>query len=223
MPTESPPGLSNLYGVVRDKSTGTVLAGVFVQVYSDVGQTSLTTTTDSSGYFLFENLTPGGFQLMCEKEGYDTFSQTGILTEGNNQLNPEMIPVATPPGNGQAVTVNLTKEAVCASGAMIDGEWVCYEYFPDEREVKLTVTNQGIATQLIIILEGYMYLDGVLHSTLFSEKVWQNAFESGQSRNYSEEYVIPISGMNLNSHFFVTVTDGSGNTLIDRQEFVSSL
>ena len=64
--TPIPVPVANLYGVVTDAETGTPLAGVKVTI------DDLTTYTDSAGQYAFEGLTPGGYTITFEKEGYET-------------------------------------------------------------------------------------------------------------------------------------------------------
>ncbi len=58
--------LANLYGVVTDAETGYPLEGVRVSI------NGLTTYTNGSGYYGFEELTPGSYTITFEKEGYET-------------------------------------------------------------------------------------------------------------------------------------------------------
>jgi len=62
---ELPPP-ANLYGVVTDAQTGYPIAGVKVTI------DGLVTSTDSSGRYAFEGLTPGSYTITFEKEGYET-------------------------------------------------------------------------------------------------------------------------------------------------------
>ena len=60
------PSVASLYGVVTDAETGYPLAGVKVEL------DGLTAFTDASGSYGFEGLTPGGYTITFEKEGYET-------------------------------------------------------------------------------------------------------------------------------------------------------
>ncbi len=61
-----PPPVANLYGVVTDAQTGYALQGVKVTL------DGLVTYTDSLGRYAFDGLTPGGYTLTFEKDGYET-------------------------------------------------------------------------------------------------------------------------------------------------------
>ncbi len=60
------PPVANLYGVVTDAQTGYALQGVKVTL------DGLVTYTDSLGRYAFDGLTPGGYTLTFEKDGYET-------------------------------------------------------------------------------------------------------------------------------------------------------
>lgn len=64
--TPIPPPVANLYGVVTDAETGLPLPGVKVTID---GQT---TYTDAGGNYGFIGLTPGGYTITFEKDGYET-------------------------------------------------------------------------------------------------------------------------------------------------------
>jgi len=58
--------LANLYGIVTDADTGLALSGVKVTI------DGLVTYTDGSGAYGFEGLSPGGYTIIFEREGYVT-------------------------------------------------------------------------------------------------------------------------------------------------------
>ena len=65
-PIPPPPPVANLAGVVTDAETGDPIEGVKVTIN---GQT---TYTDSDGAYAFVGLTPGGYTVTFEKDGYET-------------------------------------------------------------------------------------------------------------------------------------------------------
>ncbi len=60
------PVVASLYGVVTDIETGESIGGVKVTI------DGLVTYTNSSGEYAFEGLTPGGYTITFEKDGYET-------------------------------------------------------------------------------------------------------------------------------------------------------
>lgn len=67
--TPIPPPVASLYGIVTDAETGYPIEGVKVTI------DGLTTYTNASGAYAFEGLTPGGYTITFEKEGYETVTQ----------------------------------------------------------------------------------------------------------------------------------------------------
>ena len=65
-PPPPPPGLANLYGKVTDADTGKAISSVLVSL------NGWTTLTDSSGYYAFTEIEPGGYVLQFSKENYET-------------------------------------------------------------------------------------------------------------------------------------------------------
>ena len=65
-PPEPEPGLANLFGVVKDASTGNQLPDVLVTLN---GYSILTNT---NGYYQFTDLEPGGYMVQFSKNGYET-------------------------------------------------------------------------------------------------------------------------------------------------------
>lgn len=60
------PPVASLYGVVTDIETGDPIGGVKVSI------DGIVTYTNSSGEYAFDGLTPGGYTITFEKEGYET-------------------------------------------------------------------------------------------------------------------------------------------------------
>ncbi len=89
VPPPPSPSLANLYGVVTDATTGLAVPGVSIQLEGtpSIGGLPTPATTDSNGYYLFEDLAPDSYIATFEKVGYITV--TGILNvaAGNNESN----------------------------------------------------------------------------------------------------------------------------------------
>ncbi|MBA7475784.1 hypothetical protein ES704_02712 [subsurface metagenome] len=60
------PVVASLYGVVTDIETGEPIGGVKVTI------DGIVTYTNASGAYGFEGLTPGGYTITFEKDGYET-------------------------------------------------------------------------------------------------------------------------------------------------------
>lgn len=72
------PGKANLYGYVVDNSTGYGLAG------AEVILGGVSAYTNNGGAFSFLNVEPNNYDLVCQKDGYQTITTTIELVAGNN-------------------------------------------------------------------------------------------------------------------------------------------
>ncbi|MCE1247185.1 MAG: carboxypeptidase regulatory-like domain-containing protein [Firmicutes bacterium] len=86
-PTPSP-GYGNVTGKVVDTS-GSALADVQVTLQKDTSS-----TTDSSGYYTVQNLTPGTRTLSYAKTGYQTATQD-VNVEANNTVTAKTVTLAS--------------------------------------------------------------------------------------------------------------------------------
>ena len=83
-------GTASLSGVVSDADSGMVLPGVTVTL----GSNSI--TTDENGYYEFDNMATGNYQIMFSVLNYATEGPMAItLHSGVNSLNEAMTPVVT--------------------------------------------------------------------------------------------------------------------------------
>ena len=121
------------------------------------------------------------------------------------------------------VDVSFERVPVCASGHMEGDKWVCTEYFPNEREGISTVTNKGDPGHFTTTIDGwiYRYDDNTPFNHMFS-KEWADYFEIGQAKTYTFRYMVGVSGMPLDSRFFIKVYDPNGKIIADRV-FIRSL
>ncbi len=123
-------------------------------------------------------------------------------------------------GNGEIhATISFDREAECLTS---QGD-SCLEYSDDERIGTITIQNTGAPARLTTRLAGWIYLDDGPHSELM-HKEWTTDFVIGSpsSVSYSFNYMVPISGMNLDSRFFITVEDEAGN-FVASEAFIKSL
>jgi len=86
---------TKLYGYVTDKITGAPIVGVSGTVYQDYDTKtkSYDFTTDSSGYYLIDNMLfeVDVTQMVIYATGYQTYTNEHVsISEGDNQLNIRM-------------------------------------------------------------------------------------------------------------------------------------
>lgn len=77
LPTLPPPtGEGVIFGFINDENEDALID---VQVTLDGVDYSDSTVTDEDGYFELRNLSAGEYTLTCEKEGYETYTETIVL------------------------------------------------------------------------------------------------------------------------------------------------
>ena len=119
--------------------------------------------------------------------------------------------------------ISFRREPVCAEGYTEGDTWVCTKYFSDERDGFVTITNPGGAARFTTSIEGWLYLEGARHAAIHNtQKEWTDDFGAGASRVYTFTYMVPISGMSLDSRFFIKVYNPDGSIMAD-EVFVTSL
>lgn len=221
-PEEPEEGMAALYGVVTDTEGG-LLQGVTVLLTLPFEQ--LETTTADNGSYQFENLEPGEVRISFEKEGYEPKTAALTLEERlTNRLDASLVEIPSPPSPAE-VEITFRRERACMEGHMEGDQWVCTRYSGMEREGYITVVNQGDPEQLEVEVQGYTHwaadwdefekcqLHGEISGT---SRNWADYFDSGQGRTYSISYMVPITGMPLDSQFFVRVFDPEGNIIAEK-------
>ena len=67
-PPTPPPGKGSLYGTVTDYGTGSPVPGVTVNLGGVV------VTTNPAGFYQFDNIEPGPYDITFSKDGYQTLT-----------------------------------------------------------------------------------------------------------------------------------------------------
>src|SRR5918995_6505195 len=67
-------------GFVKDES-GAIVPGATVTVTSRQTALTRTTVTDSNGYYVFPGMTPGGYDLSVELQGFKKWVQVGMTLD----------------------------------------------------------------------------------------------------------------------------------------------
>jgi hypothetical protein len=71
---------ATLSGIVSDPS-GAVIPDAAIRVIDNATQVTRTAATNSTGYYLFLNLTPGTYSIVAQKEGFKTATQAGLTLQ----------------------------------------------------------------------------------------------------------------------------------------------
>jgi len=208
-PNEEPePGMANLYGRVTNSSTGNGIAGVQVLTVGHL------TETNSSGYYTFENLTPGTYTLGFSKDGYESGEADVSLDEGNNELNAQMIPEG---GEGEIALIRVWYEPLKSWGIvwtspdfsqqLISGEiplngeiylnplWTTRSEAYIVGHIDLVVTYPD-GTSRTLLATGHQDFEGNGANVLFEP------FTSSQEGNYTVEVTLSSSGQVLDTVTF---------------------
>jgi len=99
----------------------------------------------------------------------------------------------------------------------------CLEYSPDERTGFITITNGDVPGNFTTTVEGWLYLEGAEHSPISgANREWKDYFDAGQERTYSFGYMVPETGMPIDSRFFIKVYDPDSKIIADKV-FITSL
>ena len=86
----STPGKANLTGFVHDEGDKAIVSAL-------VKLDTMARYTSSSGSFEFTDIDTGTYTITCTKEGYKPFSYTVTLTQGDNEIDIELVSEVTPP------------------------------------------------------------------------------------------------------------------------------
>lgn len=83
----------NLLGNVQDYSTRSSLPGINVSLYDSTNALVQSTTTDSNGNYVFQNLTQGNYVINFSSENYiDAYGRFNILANANNVFSQVLMP-----------------------------------------------------------------------------------------------------------------------------------
>lgn len=109
------------------------------------------------------------------------------------------------------VAISFERERVCATSRGTE----CLEWSSEERQGIISIVNEGAPGQFRATLEYWWYLEGRPHNH-FLTKEWTNYFAIGQTWTDSFTYPIPITGMAVDTRFFIKVYDPDGKVIADK-------
>ena len=136
-------GAASIQGTVAD-STGAAVPNVKVIFTNKDTGTSRTTVSDDSGLYSLPNIPVGPYSLAVTAQGFQSFTQTGVLEVGNNiQINPIL-----------KVGAETETIEVHASGVALETESSSYKQVIDQKRITEMPLNGRQATQLILVSGG---------------------------------------------------------------------
>lgn len=129
-PPPPPPTKANLYGVIRDSTTGTSVGNATVTLLG------ITVTSDVNGNYSFQAIEPGTYSLTAVATGYLETTISVTILEGQNTLDIDLEPVGVGPCDLPAGwqwmvdslmdTMGLTYEAALGEACKRYNEWLFY-------------------------------------------------------------------------------------------------
>ncbi|MBI3693511.1 MAG: TonB-dependent receptor [Acidobacteria bacterium] len=146
LPAQTPVGA--IVGTVRDTS-GAVVPGARVIIRNVQTGVQNTVETDELGNYMIAYLTPGEYQVRCERGGFESFQRTGILLQMDHKLRVDIdlqVGEAT-----ETVTVNagtpLLETETSTLGQVIDTRKVLDLPQVDSNVFSLVALAPGVQTQ----------------------------------------------------------------------------
>jgi hypothetical protein len=142
-------GTATVQGTVSDP-TGAAIPNATVTITNTETGAARTTTSDGSGLFSLPNIPVGPYNLSVSVQGFQGFSQKGVLEVGNNvQINPSL-------------KVGNTSEhiEVEASGVALETETSSFKQVIDQKRITELPLNGRQATQLILVSGGAVNAPG---------------------------------------------------------------
>lgn len=177
-------GMASIQGTAVDPSGATVAGAKVTFTNTDTG-TSRTAVADSAGLFSFPNVPVGAYSLTVTAQGFQSFTQRGVLEVGNNTEVNAALKVGS---SSESVEVN-------AVGVSVETESSSFKQVIDQERITELPLNGRQATQLVLISGG---------------AVTAPTGDLIGSKNYASSTVIAVAGNQGNYNNYVL--DGGYHT-----------
>jgi hypothetical protein len=177
-------GTASIQGTVTDQ-TGAAVSNATVTLKQTATGVARITTSDGQGVFALPNVPVGPYSLNVAAQGFQTFTQTGVLEVGNSiSIDPHL----------QVGSASEHIE-VQASGVALETESSTFKQVIDQSRITELPLNGRQATQLVLVSGG---------------AVTAPANDSVGSKNYPSSTVIAVAGSQGNYNNYVL--DGGYHT-----------
>ena len=169
-------GTASVQGTVGDP-TGAAVPNATVTLRQTATGVARVTTSDAQGVYALPNVPVGPYSLTVTAQGFQTFTQTGVLEVGNNiTIDPHL-------------TVGSASEhvEVQASGVALETETSTFKQVIDQARITELPLNGRQATQLVLVSGGAVTApsgDMVGSKNYFSSTVIAVAGSQGNYNNY---------------------------------------
>lgn len=180
--------VAQITGSVSDPTGAVVLGAQVRATQTDTGFTR-TAVTGADGTYVLPNLIVGPYELQVVRSGFDTYSQTGIVLQVNDNATVNIkLQVGTA---SQSVTVN-------ANASMVNTESSSISSVIENKSVVDLPLNGRVLTQLVL-------LSGAAVSTNFGDSL--------SSKNYPTSVTIAVAGGEAAGTGYVVDGGGAYNDL----------
>jgi hypothetical protein len=169
-------GSASVQGTVSDP-TGAAVPNATVTLRQTATGVARVTTSDGQGVYALPNVPVGPYSLNVTAQGFQSFTQTGVLEVGNNvTIDPHL-------------TVGSASEhvEVQASGVALETETSTFKQVIDQARITELPLNGRQATQLVLVAGGAVTApsgDMVGSKNYFSSTVIAVAGSQGNYNNY---------------------------------------
>lgn len=177
-------GTASVQGTVTDPTGATIPTATVTLKQTSTG-VSRVSTTDSHGVYSMPNVPVGPYSLSVTAQGFQTFTQTGVLEVGNNiSIDPHL--------QVGSASEHIDVEA---SGVALDTETSTFKQVIDQTRITEMPLNGRQATQLVLVSGG---------------AVTAPSGDMVGSKNYASSTVIAVAGSQGNYNNYVL--DGGYHT-----------
>ncbi len=169
-------GSASVQGTVSD-ATGAAIPNATVTLRQTATGVARVTTSDGQGVYSLPNVPVGPYSLNVAAQGFQTFTQTGVLEVGNNvSIDPHL-------------SVGSASEhiEVQASGVALETETSSFKQVIDQARITELPLNGRQATQLVLVSGGAVTApsgDMVGSKNYYSSTVIAVAGSQGNYNNY---------------------------------------
>jgi hypothetical protein len=137
-------GTANIQGTITD-STGAVIPNAAVTLTEESTQVQHATKTDGSGVYAFPNVTIGTYSVSVVTQGFETYTQTGIVLEVGSSISVDV---------KMTVGAESQKVEVAAEGLALQTEDVTFKQTIDSTQITEMPLNGRQLTGLLTLSGG---------------------------------------------------------------------
>jgi hypothetical protein len=182
---------AQVVGRVVDAQGGSV-TGATIKMIETLKGDSHNTVTDSEGHYTFPALPVGPYRFEVSKDGFKTYSQTGIILQVDDHIElPAKLEVGAA---AQVIEVN-------AGATMVQTETAAISNVIDSQRINDLPLNGRFASQLIVLSGAAVMFQGQTSTSGFGDLTG--------SKNFYSSFAVSVAGSALNGTNYLL--DGGDN------------